>query len=83
MISFLERIINTIAPGRCAVCGARLTVGERLVCSSCNLRLDRNRFAASPYENEMAQMFWGRFPVEKAAALCSSIIRIQRLQSSS
>lgn len=69
MISFLERIINTIAPGRCAVCGARLTVGERLVCSSCNLRLDRTGFAASPYENEMAQMFWGRFPVEKAAAL--------------
>lgn len=69
MITFLERIINTIAPSRCAICGGRLTVGERLICATCNMRLDRTGYASEPYGNEMAKMFWGRFPIEKAAAL--------------
>lgn len=67
--SFLERLINTLAPSRCAICGGRLTVGETLVCGQCNLRMPRTSFELSPKDNRMAMMFWGRFHVEKSAAM--------------
>lgn len=69
MITFIERIINTIAPGRCAICNGRLAVGEHIICAACNLRLDRTCYETNPFENDMAKMFWGRFHIEKAAAL--------------
>lgn len=69
MISFLSRIISTIAPARCIICGGRLSAGERFFCSSCNLHFPRTGFELSPYDNPMARMFWGRFPIEKCAAL--------------
>lgn len=69
MISFLSRIINTIAPARCIICGGRLSAGERFFCASCNLHFPRTGYEMQPYDNEMARMFWGRFPIEKCAAL--------------
>lgn len=68
-VSFIERLINTIAPGRCAVCGGRLSVGERLICGSCNVQLPRTNYDLTPYDNPMCKMFWGRFHVEKCASL--------------
>ena len=44
-------------------------VGEYVICSSCNFDLPRTNYSATPYENEMAKLFWGRIPIEKAAAL--------------
>ena len=58
-----------IAPRACPVCGQRLTVGEEVICARCNLHLPRTHFAANAYENEMAKLFWGRIPIERAAAL--------------
>lgn len=69
MITLLSRIINTIAPSRCIICGGRLSAGERFICASCNLHFPRTGFELTPYDNEMARMFWGRFPIEKAASL--------------
>ena len=67
--SFWHRLIMLIAPRACPVCGQRLTVGEEVICARCNLHLPRTHFAANAYENEMAKLFWGRIPIERAAAL--------------
>ena len=63
------RLINLVAPKQCVMCGCRLAVGEDVVCTSCNLGLPRTNYHEKPYDNEMAKLFWGRMPVEKAAAL--------------
>jgi ComF family protein len=51
------------------VCGRRLTVTEEVLCAVCNLHLPRTGFQFSAADNVMARMFWGRIPVERAAAL--------------
>ncbi len=66
--SLLERILNLIAPRACAICGRRLAPGEEMICSSCNYSLPRTYQWQHPYDNEMAKIFWGRIPVERAAA---------------
>ena len=69
MISFWHRLLNLIAPQACAVCGARLAVDEQVLCAACNLHLPRTFFSANAYDNVMARRFWGRIPLERAAAL--------------
>ena len=68
-ISFLSRILNTLVPPRCAICGRRLTVGEKVICGRCNLRLPRTYYEKNPYDNPMCKLFWGRFPIERATSL--------------
>jgi len=68
-ISFWHRVINLIAPQVCVVCGERLAIDEEVMCLSCNLHLPRTSHATSPLDNEMARRFWGRIPIEHAAAL--------------
>lgn len=68
-ISFWHRVINLIAPEACMVCGARLGIDEQVVCTACNLHLPRTGFVATPYDNVMARRFWGKIPIERAAAL--------------
>ena len=69
MISFWQRLLNLMAPEACAVCGARLSAEEKVMCASCNLHLPRTGFSAHAYDNLMARRFWGRIPIERAAAL--------------
>ena len=66
--SLLERILNLIAPRACAICGKRLAPREEMICSTCNLDLPRTYQWQHPLDNEMAKAFWGRIPVERAAA---------------
>lgn len=68
-ISFWHRVLNLIAPQACVVCGTRLAIDEEVVCVACNLHLPRTGHAANALDNEMARRFWGRIPVERAAAL--------------
>ena len=68
-ISLWARIVSLLAPRSCAVCGTRLEPHEDIVCALCNLYLPRTNYAISPYDNEMAQLFWGRVPIERCAAL--------------
>ena len=68
-ISFWTRLIDLIAPRSCPVCGNRLGISEDLVCCQCLLTLPRTHYADDPYDNPMARLFWGRFNIEKAAAL--------------
>lgn len=63
------RLFNLIAPRRCVMCGCRLAIGENVICSGCNLDLPRTFFSERPYDNDLTQMFWGRLPIKRAAAL--------------
>lgn len=69
LTEFFVRTINLISPKKCAVCGCRLAIGEDVICTVCNIHLPRTHFAEKPYDNVMAKMFWGRIPLERAAAM--------------
>ena len=43
-------------------------VTEETICSTCNLHLPRTDFHRNAYDNEMAKMFWGQIPIERATA---------------
>ncbi|MBR1469071.1 MAG: ComF family protein [Prevotella sp.] len=68
MGSFWTRLFDLIAPRSCAACDRRLGESERAVCLNCLLALPRTHYAENPYDNPMAQLFWGQIPVERAAA---------------
>lgn len=68
-MNWITRILDFIAPRSCVVCGKRLAPSERSLCSVCILHLPRTTFQFTPDDNEVAQLFWGLLPVERAAAL--------------
>lgn len=68
-VDYIVSLFNLIAPKQCAMCGCRLAASEDVICASCNIDLPRTGFSAHPYDNDMAKLFWGRIPVERAAAL--------------
>ncbi|TXJ60950.1 ComF family protein [Prevotella brunnea] len=68
--SFFARLIDLIAPRACPACGNRLSITERMLCANCNLALPRRNYYLSPYDNELARLFWGRIPIEKCVAFC-------------
>lgn|SRR5574344_186187 len=67
--SFLNRLLDLLAPRACTVCGNRLAIGEECICSVCNLHLPRTGYQNHADDNEMAHLFWGQIPLVKAAAL--------------
>ena len=50
------------------MCGKRLAVSEEVICGQCNLFLPRTGYASSAYDNDLARLFWGRIPIERAAS---------------
>lgn len=69
MIPFLARILDLLTPSTCHVCGSRLPAGADVLCPVCDARLPRTGYWQHPYDNTMARMFYGRIPIERAAAL--------------
>ena len=67
--SFWTRLFDTISPRTCAICGRRLSVNEQVLCGPCHLHLPLTGYELSPLDNPMARLFWGQFPVERAAAM--------------
>ena len=67
--SYWTKFLDLISPRRCVVCGRRLSANEQVLCPTCHLHLPMTSFHTAPYENEMARLFWGKIPVEKASAL--------------
>lgn len=57
-----------MSPRQCPVCGRRLSVTEQGLCSVCLLHMPRTTFQFTPYDNPMAQLFWGLAPISRAAA---------------
>ena len=67
-ISFWHRLLDLISPRCCVVCGHRLSVTEDTLCARCNFHLPRTDFYKDAYENELARLFWGQIPIERATA---------------
>mgnify|MGYP002854940534 CR=1 FL=1 len=65
----LSRLLDTVSPRLCVVCGRRLSVSEQALCAVCNLHLPRTGFQFHATDNIMARLFWGRIDVERVAAL--------------
>jgi ComF family protein len=65
----LTSILDFVSPRACRICGKRLSTVEQEICTVCNRHLPRTHYAETPYDNEMARRFWGRFHTERAAAL--------------
>ena len=67
--SLWSRLLDLISPRQCVICRGRLSITERALCSSCYLHLPRTTYQFTPYDNPMAQLFWGLAPISRAAAL--------------
>lgn len=67
-ISLLARLIDTIAPRSCTMCGGRLSITEEVMCACCNHQLPRTGYSKSAYDNKLVRLFWGRIPIEKGTA---------------
>ena len=65
----LTALLDFISPRACRICGKRLSTAEEEICTVCNRHLPRTGYATTPYDNNMAKRFWGRFNIERAAAL--------------
>ena len=66
---YLRRFLDFLCPRHCVVCGRTLSPSEQSLCGVCLLHLPRTTFQFTPCENDVAQLFWGQLPVERAAAL--------------
>ena len=63
-----SRLLDLISPRPCGVCGQRLSISERSICTSCYLHLPRTTYQFTPYDNPMMQQFWGLAPIDRAVA---------------
>ena len=66
--SLLSDLLDLISPRLCAICGTRLDAEESLLCTKCERKMPVTPYCESPYDNLMARLFWGQFPIEKASA---------------
>jgi len=67
--SFWTKLLDVISPRSCGVCGRRLSANERALCGVCHLHLPLTHYEQKPFDNPLARLFWGQFPIERAAAL--------------
>jgi len=64
-----KNLINLFFPEACAGCTAFLLANESVICTACrhNIPLTNHHFTV---DNEASSKFYGRIPLEFAAALC-------------
>ncbi len=62
-----DDFISLLFPRLCHACGCHLLRNEDLICTGCYVSIPRTNYHLQD-ENPVAQLFWGRCPVEKAAA---------------
>ena len=67
--SFWTELLDLISPRTCANCGRRLSANEQVLCPICHMHLPLTDYHLNATDNPMARLFWGHFPVERAAAL--------------
>ncbi|HIE16455.1 MAG TPA: ComF family protein [Bacteroidales bacterium] len=68
MKNFITHITDLFYPRICQVCGKKLYLQEEILCTECIYDMPRiNSYLTS--ENQVKNIFTGRFPVENAAAL--------------
>lgn len=62
-----HELFATVFPCRCAVCGRRLTDGERHLCTACYMNLPFTRLRGER-GNVVERLFWEKMPVVRANA---------------
>jgi ComF family protein len=62
-----DDFISLLFPRLCYACGNHLLRNENLICTGCYVTIPRTNYHLQA-ENPVAQLFWGRCLVEKAAA---------------
>lgn len=67
--SIWTKLLDLISPRICAICGERLSVNEQVICATCHMHLPMTHYEQSPLDNPLCRLFWGQFPIERAAAL--------------
>ncbi len=64
---FWDDFISLLFPRLCYACGNYLLRNENLICTECYVVIPRTNYHNEP-DNPVAQLFWGRCNIEKAAA---------------
>jgi ComF family protein len=67
LYDLLDDFISLLFPRLCYGCGNHLLRNERLICTECFVVIPRTGYHFEK-ENPIAQLFWGRCLIEKAAA---------------
>ena len=62
-----DDFISLLFPRLCYACGNHLLRNESLICTGCFVSIPRTNYHLQT-ENPVAQLFWGRCMIEKAAA---------------
>ncbi|TAL79502.1 MAG: ComF family protein [Bacteroidetes bacterium] len=62
-----DDFISLLFPRLCYACGDHLLRNEYLICTECYVVIPRTNYHNEP-DNPVAQVFWGRCMIEKAAA---------------
>jgi len=62
-----DDFISLLYPRLCYACGNHLLRNEKLICIECYVLIPRTNYHLAE-ENPVAQLFWGRCLIEKAAA---------------
>ena len=65
--NLLDDFISLLFPRLCYACGNHLLRNEYLICTECYVVIPRTNYHIEE-ENLVAQLFWGRCLIEKAAA---------------
>jgi ComF family protein len=65
--NFWDDFISLLFPRLCYACGNHLVRNENIICTECYVVIPRTGYH-SEKENPVAQLFWGRCLLEKAAA---------------
>ncbi len=78
--TYFADFVSLIFPELCQACAKSLYRNEELVCADCLYHLPYTDFHLQP-DNAVAQQFWGRVPLEAAAAMLyfSKGSRVQNL----
>jgi len=66
-IDLFDDFISLLFPRLCYACGNHLLRNENLICTECYVVIPRTNYHTES-ENPVAQLFWGRCMIEKAAA---------------
>ena len=68
MTNFWTNLLDLFSPRLCAGCKRRLEASEHVVCDDCLAGMSFTHHSQQLYDNQMARLFWGTLPVERAAA---------------
>lgn len=69
VVNYLADFISLFFPRLCAACNTALLRHEEILCTLCLHQLPKTNFHTQE-NNTLSQIFWGRVPIEHAAAWC-------------